>query len=147
MVLILDNNIIIDFLTKRQPFAELAKKVVMLSVFGDADNYITVTMLTDIYYILQKDYGSQGAQDMIEENLGYLSLVGASADDAQWCLQQRWDDFEDCLVARCAENIKADFIVTRDKEGFTKSLVPSISPAELLELFESRGITYHEVIS
>ena len=144
MVLILDNNIVIDFLTKREPFYELSKKVVMLGVFDDSDNFITITMLTDIYYILQKDYGSETAQELIEENLRYLSLVGTTADDAYWCLQQRWDDFEDCLVARCAENIKADFIVTRDNEGFTRSLVPPITPVELFELLEARGITYHE---
>lgn len=146
MILMLDNNVILDFLMRREPFFELANKVFMLGVFEDSENYISVPMLTDIYYLLQKDYGSQEAQSMIENNLSCLNLVGSTADDALWCLRQRWNDYEDCLVARCAENIKADYIVTRDKGGFKKSIVPGITPKELIKLFEARGIQHHEVV-
>jgi len=142
MILILDNNVVIDFLIKREPFYEESSKVFLMGVFGDSDNYLSVPMLTDIYYILKKDHGSLDSQRLIEENLQYLKLAGTSADDACWCLQQRWSDLEDCLVARCAENIKADYIVTRDKSGFKNSLVPPITPAELIALMEARGKTY-----
>ena len=145
MILLLDNNVVIDFLIRREPFFALSNKVFTLGVLGEFENYLTVIMLSDIYYILQKDFGADKAQDMIEENLRYLNLVSVSGEDVRWCLQQRWEDFEDCLVARCAENIKADFIITRDKAGFKKSLVPALSPQELFDLLEARGITYQEI--
>jgi len=145
MILMLDNNIVLDFLAKREPFYELSNKVFMLGVFEDSKNYITIPMLTDIYYILKKEYGSQEAQDIIEQNLAHLALIGVTSDDASWCLEQRWSDFEDCLISRCAENIKADYIVTRNKDGFKKSFVPSITPKDLIELFQARGVTFQTV--
>jgi predicted nucleic acid-binding protein len=111
-------------------------------VVGESTNYISANMLTDIIYVLQRKHGNSGSQKLLYDNLGSLAICGVSTDDCHWCLEQHWEDFEDCLVARCAENLKADFIVTRDKEGFTKSLVPAITPAELFELLEGRGFSY-----
>ncbi|MDR3271257.1 MAG: PIN domain-containing protein [Peptococcaceae bacterium] len=43
------------------------------------------------------------------------------------------DDFEDALVAVCAEKIKADYIVTRDETFLLcQSSVPLIRPEEFL---------------
>ena len=144
--MMLDNNILIDRLCKRQPFYETSNQVFILGIFGDAELYVSVTMLTDIHYILSKQYGNKGAQEVFQESLGMLKLCGTSAEDGLWSLRQRWDDFEDCLVARCAENIKADYIITRDKAGFEKSLIPALTPEELLALLDDReGLSYHEV--
>ena len=145
MILMLDNNIVIDFLALREPFFETSRKVILLGASGESMNYITVPMLTDIYFLLKKDYGPTQAQDLIEQNLSSLNLVGVSTEDALWCLQQRWQDFEDSLVARAAENVKANYIVTRDKNGFRHSLVPAITPDELFELLRVRGITYTDL--
>ena len=100
MDLVLDNNIVIDHIDRREPFYELSRRVCLLGVVGEANTYISVNMLTDLYYLLRKDYGSQGAQDLIENNLSFLQLIGISAEDAQKALAARWGDFEDCLVAR-----------------------------------------------
>ncbi len=49
-----------------------------------------------------------------------LDLVNVIVVDGEKCsdaLASEMDDFEDALVAVCAESVNADFIVTRDK-GF-----------------------------
>ena len=112
---------------------------------GEANTYISVNMLTDIYYLLRKDYGSQGAQDLIENNLSFLQLIGISAEDAQKALAARWGDFEDCLVARCAEKIKADYIVTRNVKDFKASPVEAVTPEELFARLREQGLDYEEV--
>jgi predicted nucleic acid-binding protein len=144
MVLLLDNNVVIDRLAMREPFYIAASKVFMIGVFNDATLYVSANMVTDIVYVLARKYGNHGAQRIVLERLDSLKICSVSAEDTEWALRQGWDDFEDCLVARCAENIKADYIVTRDLEGYGKSLVPAIAPDKLLSLFETRGITYDE---
>lgn len=145
MDLVLDNNIVIDHIDRREPFYELSRRVCLLGVVGEANTYISVNMLTDIYYLLRKDYGSQGAQDLIENNLSFLQLIGISAEDAQKALAARWGDFEDCLVARCAEKIKADYIVTRNVKDFRLSSVEAVTPEELFDRLEKQGFVYEEV--
>ena len=144
MDLVLDNNIVIDHIDRREPFYELSRRVCLLGVVGEANTYISVNMLTDLYYLLRKDYGSQGAQDLIENNLSFLQLIGISAEDAQKALAARWGDFEDCLVARCAE-IKADYIVTRNVKDFRSSSVEAVTPEELFDRLEKQGFVYEEV--
>ena len=145
MDLVLDNNIVIDHIDRREPFYELSRRVCLLGVVGEANTYISVNMLTDIYYLLRKDYGSQGAQDLIENNLSFLQLIGISAEDAQKALAARWGDFEDCLVARCAEKIKAHYIVTRNVKDFRSSSVEAVTPEELFDRLEKQGFVYEEV--
>jgi hypothetical protein len=41
-------------------------------------------------------------------------------------------DLEDYLQDRCAKNIAADYIITRNVEDFDKSEVPAISPEDFL---------------
>ena len=145
MDLVLDNNIVIDHIDRREPFYELSRRVCLLGVVGEANTNISVNMLTDLYYIQRKDYGSQGAQDLIENNLSFLQLIGISAEDAQKALAARWGDFEDCLVARCAEKIKADYIVTRNVKDFRSSSVEAVTPEELFDRLEKQGFVYEEV--
>jgi predicted nucleic acid-binding protein len=124
----------------------MSSRLWLLGIFGDAELYISVNMLTDICYILSKRYKSQKLQEVLLENLEYVSLCGISAEDGMSCLKQKWNDFEDCLVARCAENIKADYIITRNKKDFSRSLVPTLTPTELFTLLNERdGLSYHQL--
>lgn len=145
MDLVLDSNIVLDHIDRREPFYELSRKVCLLGVVGEANTYITVNMLSDIYYLLRKDFGSQGAQEMIEQDLSFLQLVSVTPEDAQKALAARWNDFEDCLVACCAEKIGADYIITRNVKDFRASKVEAITPEELFARLEQRGISYEEV--
>lgn len=145
MDLMIDNNIVLDHIDRREPFYRMSRKVCLLGVTEEANTYVSVNMLTDIYYLLRKDYGSLGAQDMIENNLSFLKLVGITPEDAQAALSARWGDFEDCLVARCAEKIKADFIVTRNVKDFKASPVEAVTPEELFARLKSKGLDYEEI--
>ena len=145
MDLMLDNNIVLDHIGRRQPFYELSRKVCLLGITGEANTFISVNMLTDIYYIMKKDFGSAQAQNLIENNLSFLQLVGVSPDDAQTALTRKWDDFEDCLVATCAEKIKANYIITRNVKDFRASKIEAITPEELFARLEQTGFTYEDI--
>lgn len=145
MDLMLDSNIILDHIGRREPFYELSRRTCLLGVIGEANTFISANMLTDIYYLLRKDYGSKGAQDLIENNLSFLQLVGVSPEDVQRALSRRWGDFEDCLVTCCAEKIKADYIITRNVKDFRESSVEAITPQELFARLERKGFMYEEV--
>ena len=145
MELVLDTNIILDHLENREGFSQLARKICLLGITGEATTYITVNMFTDLHYLLTKSFGSQTAQEMIEANLSYLHPLGITADDAKAALAKRWDDFEDCLLAQCAAKIKADYIITRNTKDFTQSPVPAITPTELFNMLQAQGYTYEEI--
>ncbi len=145
MDLMLDVNIVIDHIARREPFYELSRRVCLLGVVQEANTYISVNMLTDLYYVLKKDFGGVLAQQLIEENLSFLQVVGISPEDAQRALQQRWTDFEDCMVAQCAQKVKADYIVTRNVKDFQRSTVEAVTPEQLFEILKNQGFEYEEI--
>ncbi len=131
MELMLDNNIVLDHIQRREPFYELSRRACLLGIVGEANTYISVSMLTDLYYLLRKDFGSNGAQAMLENNLSFLKLVSVTPEDA--------------LVARCAEKIGADYIVTRNVKDFAASKVEAVTPEELFARLEQQGFIYEEI--
>ena len=145
MVLMLDANIVIDHIGRREPFYELSRRVCLLGITGEAATYISTNMATDIYYLLRKDYGSQEAQRMIEEDLSFLALAGVDPQDVHEALALRWGDFEDCLVAQCARKIGADYIITRNTRDFTRSSIKALTPEQLFEELAARGLGYEEI--
>lgn len=48
---------------------------------------------------------------------------------------QKAPDFEDCLLAVCAESNHCDAIVTRNKKGFLLFGITLLTPEELLEMY------------
>ena len=123
MDLMLDTNIVLDHIGRREPFYRLSRLVCLLGITGEARTFITTSMVTDIFYLLCKDYGSREAQRMIEEELGFLHLVSVTPEDAAEALSRKWDDFEDCLVSCCAQKIKADCIISWSRgESITRRL-------------------------
>jgi hypothetical protein len=49
---------------------------------------------------------------------------------------ERFADLEDCLQAECAASVGADYIITRNVDDFTNSIIPAIVPEKFLELVE-----------
>lgn len=145
MVLMIDNNIVLDHIGRREPFYELSRRACLLGITGEAETYISANMATDLYYLLRKDHGNLGAQDMLENNLSFLHIAGITSEDVKEALSWRWGDFEDALVAQSARKIGADYIVTRNVKDFAESSVRAITPQELFAIMEKRGLLYEEV--
>ena len=48
-------------------------------------------------------------------------------------------------MARCAEKIGADYIVTRNVKDFAASKVEAVTPEELFARLEQQGFIYEEI--
>ena len=145
MELMLDTNIVLDHVGRREPFYELSRRTCLLGLLGEAKTYITASMVTDLFYLLSKDFGSQETQRIIAEDLSFLQVVGTSAADIAEALSQKWNDFEDCVVAVCAKKINVDYIVTRNTQDFGRSSIKAITPEQLFQELDARGIVYREI--
>ena len=66
-----------------------------------------------------------------------LSIVDIDEEKIISSLEnEEFTDFEDCLQDECAEEIRADYIVTRDMNDFTKSKIPAITPSDFVKLMK-----------
>ena len=126
MNLLLDTNVIIDYLGRKAPFFENAEKIIAAGYFGDVQLWAPAQSFKDAFYVLAHYADPARIQDAI------LKLVDLAAGDIVAAARLKWEDFEDCLVSVCAGKAGADFLVTRDSKGFERSTVAPISPADWL---------------
>lgn len=135
MKVLIDTNIILDMLGKREPFYEPAEKLISMSVEGKCEAYITSNTVTDIYYLARRHYMNEGAaRDVLRRLLKVIGVLEVGQRDCLKAFDIPVEDYEDALLACCARRIKADYIVTRDIQHFKKSPIKPILPEELLKL-------------
>lgn len=143
---LLDTNVMIDLFTCRLPEGEAAVKLRVMQEIGDIELWVSAKSFADIFYVMLKDNKSEDIQQTLLQSLEYLDVCSVDAADIREACERSWPDFEDCLVDVCAEKVKADYLLTRDRKGFAKSRQAVFSPKELFDSLETElGLTY-EVI-
>lgn len=146
MKLLLDTNVLIDYYARRQPFFEDAMKLRVAALFGDVELWAAAQSFPDVEYILRGAIPLDVLRSMMAESLSFLKVAVPSADDMAQAMRSGWPDMEDYLVARCAERVRADYLITRDADGFAEAGLPVLSPAGFLSLMaDEHGLVYAEV--
>lgn len=136
MVVLVDTNIIIDFLATREPFYQAASQVMEKCSTGEIEGCVAFHTIPNLWYIL-RNVPEEQRRIWIEKICECLKVVGASHESViQAIKMNNFRDFEDCLQDRCAEEANADFIVTRNTADFAESKVAAIEPEELLKRLE-----------
>ena len=146
MRLLLDTNVLIDYFGKREPFYDDCKTLLIMQAVKDVELWSSSKSYTDVFYALRRAVPSDQLQKAFAASFERIRPCAIDAEMLRIAALREWDDFEDCLVAVCAERVQADYLVTRDKSGFARSKVPTIEPAEFLDLIEQRyGFRYDTV--
>ena len=114
--------------------------------FGDAKLWVPAQPIKDAFYVLGKYVDPLLVQSAFLKTFEVITPVGLSAEDAVRAARLGWKDYEDCLIAICADKAKADYLITRDKRGLDRSPVPVMTPSEWLALMErERNLVYGTV--
>lgn len=137
MRLMIDTNILLDVLIRREDFYENSKAVLSLCEDRTIQGLVSASAVTDIFYITRKALGStEDTYRVISSILNIVRILTVTNEDVLTAFQVRAKDFEDCLMATCAKSNKCDGIVTRNKKDFLTFGITLYSPEELLQLFE-----------
>jgi len=137
MRVLIDNNVVLDAIVSRAPWNEAAERIVLLVGDGELDGFITANSATDIFYVLKKMTSTAEAKEVMGRLFKVFQVAAVTGEDCERALALPMDDFEDALIAVCAENIAADYIVSRDADFLkAKSPMTVISPIDFLEKLE-----------
>lgn len=132
MVLLIDANILLDVLMNRQEFIRDSSMIWKLCETEQAKGYVSVLTFANIMYIMRKELTPEKIEDVYRK----LSLIFEFAELNQTVLDKavsmKWKDFEDAVQSATAEQVHADYIITRNIRDFSKSKVMAFTPAELL---------------
>lgn len=136
MKVLIDTNIIIDVLAKREPFLEASAQILRLSETGKITAFISANSVTDIVYILRKYIADKSVLISTVQNLlRIVDIADVLKADILRAFELKFSDYEDALQARCAKRIKAKCIITRNLSDFVNSPVPAFTPEAFLKEF------------
>ncbi|MDH7579139.1 MAG: PIN domain-containing protein [Bacillota bacterium] len=134
MKILIDTNVLLDVLAKREPFYAASAQVLRLSESGELSAFITANTVTDIVYIIGKHISDKSAlHETVKRVLGIVDVANVLKSDVLKAFELGFADYEDALLARCAKRIKADYIVTRNTKDFEDSPVAAITPEDFLD--------------
>ena len=134
MRILIDTNVILDILQKREPFFADSYRALRKAIESDAECLLSASAATDIFYMLRKTLGSaQQAKEQIEKLAQLVSFAAVQGMDVHTALMREMPDFEDAVVDAVAERNGASYILTRNIKDFAGSVVPAILPVDFLD--------------
>lgn len=137
MKAILDTCVVIDFLQKREPFANTALQIFRAAAGEQFTGCITAKSATDIYYLTHRcTHSDEKARNILNSLLSIVSMLDSTAVDVFHALSSEITDFEDAVMIETAIRSKVDCIVTRNTKDYLKSPVPVYTPDDFMKALE-----------
>ncbi len=124
MRVLIDTNVVLDFLQEREPFVENAASLFERVDAGEIEGFIAATTITNIYYIVRRAAGRVVAQDAITQVLSDLNICTVDLEVLEQAVSLNFEDFEDAVQYAFAVAYGVDAIITRDASGFINTEIP-----------------------
>ena len=140
MKLLIDTNVVLDVLLRREPFFRTAAEVLNLTQRDEVREYVSASAITDIYYIANKQMKDRDAvRDLLKRLLMIVSVAAVSEWEIQNALNLAWGDFEDSVQYSVALLNEMAGIVTRNPSDYQEANMRIWLPEQALELFANEG--------
>ncbi|MCI8784354.1 MAG: PIN domain-containing protein [Dorea sp.] len=137
MKLLIDTNILLDVLLKREPFYYKAVEVLELVQYDNVQEYVSAAAVTDIYYIAYKYLKDKGlVRQLLKKLMGIVSIAAVSEKEIEEALELAWNDFEDSVQYAVALLNEMDGIVTRNPKDYKRADMKVWSPEQVLQKFQ-----------
>ncbi len=132
MKLLIDGNIILDVLQKKEPHYEDSAKVWKMCETDLAEGCVSALTFANLVYVMRKELDAEKINEVLKKMSLIFTFEDLNASDISKAAQMQWDDFEDAIQAATAKRIHADHIITRNVKDFKKSQIMAFTPAEFL---------------
>ena len=133
MKVLIDTNVILDVLYKREGFYEDSLKIWKLCETGKLDGYISALSIPNIVYILRRELDPEKTLEVINNINLVFKIYDLKSEIIMQAAEKKTKDYEDALQMVTAQKLKASFIVTRNIKDFAGSKIIAVKPSELLE--------------
>ena len=132
MRVLLDTDVILDFLLERTPFFEPASELLELNANGIFDAYISAITPVNVFYIGRKVVGASNIRQGIAGLLRLVRISSVTQESLEKALGLPFADYEDAVQHAVASSNGMEAIVTRDISDYKNATLPVFSPPDFL---------------
>ncbi|MCF3651606.1 PIN domain-containing protein [Synoicihabitans lomoniglobus] len=130
MKIVIDTDVWLDVLLDRPSLAEASGAVLAWAADGPGRGVVAWHSVATLDYFLSRSMPTKAHREFLRDLANGFHVSGGDERDLRRALGWRMADFEDAMVAVVAENVGADWIVTRNVKNFRGSPVKAISPED-----------------
>ena len=132
MRVLIDTNVILDFVLNRVPFADGATALFQHIEQQTFSAVVSASSVTDIFYLLQKE--KVNAIAFLKDFLSGVDVLGVDKAIIMCALYSGWTDFEDAIQAQVAIENNIDAVITRNTKDYDKlKKTQVLTPTELMQ--------------
>jgi predicted nucleic acid-binding protein len=131
---LIDLNIILDVLQKRQPFCDSSAQLLAAAETGKLEGWLAAHSITTLFYLIAKARSPQQAKVVITDLLQFLSVAQVNQTTLEQALNLPYADFEDAMQMMAAVQSGSQYLVTRNPQDYKEGPLIVLQPAELLSL-------------
>jgi len=133
MKVLIDTNVILDFLLRREPYYVNAAKINILSEKEFICGYISASAVTDIFYVAKRELKNKDTVlALIKNILKTTHIVAVRESSIYEALDLEWSDFEDSVQYTAGQSISVNYIITRNPKDFASGYIETVTPEEFL---------------
>lgn len=136
MRVLLDTNVVLDFILKREPFDREAKEIFVCAAQKQIEIFVSPITPINSFYTTKKEKGKDIAFQSIEKLLKIVRLTKSDIHIFQSALSLNFGDYEDAVQCACALAENLDAIVTRNIKDYKNAALPVYSPTEFLQILQ-----------
>lgn len=132
--LFIDSDVVIDFFTDREPFANPASEIFELNEQRKVELHVSAVSINNIYYIVRKYLDHKRAIQVIEELIDMVQVVETTKSEIIQALKNGFKDFEDSIQYSTALTIDGiEAIITRNVKDYERSEIAVFTPENYLK--------------
>lgn len=136
----LDTNILIDCLSRRQPFYQNAAYIITSCEENGYRILISSLSFATASYVLENHHkmSSENIKKLFEVFIKACSITPVDSQTIDESVASDFRDFEDAMQYYSALREGADVIITRNKNDYQAAQIPVYEPQEYLDLLTNR---------
>lgn len=129
---LIDTNVLLDHLAKRENFHQDAATIFSMASDGCITGIISSLSIVNCAYVLPKHYNGQAVLEQIKEMLRIFTISNVDANILEEAANLAPYDYEDAVQYLSSLPYHPDVIITRDKRGFNDFDILVMTPAEFV---------------
>jgi predicted nucleic acid-binding protein len=137
MRVLLDTNVVLDFVLARQPFFVEADEIFIRLRNRDFEAFVSAITPINVFYTNRKEKNKATAFSAVEELLKLVQITESNNQIYQTALSLNFNDYEDAVQHECAVAENLDAIVTRNTKDYKNASVKVYSPSEFLQFLQT----------
>lgn len=131
---LIDTNVLLDYLLVREPYFNDAKQIIQMCVNGNINGCIAAHSIPNMFFILRKEFDVSERRKILISICKIFNIEAIDGNKIISALEnEKFSDFEDCLQMECANHYGAEYIITRNVADYKESIIKAVTPEEFIQ--------------